>query len=83
MPLLIEGEWEPLMVCPEWGEEECGAIVAGHHRPHGVVTWHTFASYDGDRVVAEPSGTDALHFEFRAYRQALVLPAQATGMGHP
>jgi hypothetical protein len=81
-PLLIEGEWEPVMVCPECGEEECGAIVARITARRGVVTWHPFAWYDGERVIAEPFGTDALQFEFRAYRQALAFRAQATGTGH-
>jgi hypothetical protein len=81
--LLIDGEWEPVMVCPECGEEECGAIVARITARRGVVTWHTFAWYDGDGVDTEPSYTDALYFEFRAYRQALTLPPQPPGTGRP
>jgi hypothetical protein len=73
-PLLIDGAWEPIMVCPECGEETCGAVVARISAQRGLVTWAVFGWYDGHEVTIDDSSIAPIHFEFRAYRQTLATP---------
>lgn len=72
-PLLIDGEREPLFVCRECGELECGAVTARISASTGVVRWFDFAFENGSDDPSPIPGIGPFSFEFRAYRDVLGL----------
>jgi hypothetical protein len=75
LPLLVEGEREPVLVCTECGELTCGAVTARISAARGIVTWSDFAFESGTGVPEhrESIAGGPFRFEWRAYR-AVLLP---------
>lgn len=70
-PRLIGGEREPLLVCAECGELDCGAVTARLTAAGGLVTWSDLAWEGSPAVDPVPIDAGAFGFEWRAYRAVL------------
>lgn len=71
--LLLDGEREPLYVCPECGDLECGAVTVRITASKGIVRWADFV-FDGSSASEHRQpipGIGPFAFEFHAYRHAL------------
>jgi hypothetical protein len=74
-PPLIDAEREPLLVCTECGELDCGAVTARITAARGVVAWSDLGFEDGSGRPRELlPGAGPFRFEWRTHQAVLAPP---------